>query len=213
MEDKDNLLTMNQLVKEIGKTRATIHSYIRQGMPFIKKGRNNFFNLSEVLTWLRGHKISDEYVDLMIKVQTKFPEDPIKQIEYLNVNSEERRTYAIGMVEIIQKAFNSDQQNIRKIICLNDKMLDYFFRGMLDALNHIPQQNDHIFLYIANRIETLVIEAIKQRYAYKYNDKKCNTFWGSAWNTMEKSEKEETFALGWEDELDEFFYKRGCFTQ
>jgi len=191
MDKKEQeLLTMNQLAKKINRTRVTIHKYINQGMPVVKKGRNNFFNFNDVREWLSQYYTCDEYVELMSKAQSSYPNDPLKQIKHLDDNAS-RKTYAIGMVEIAQNLFEYDPEASNYTISFDVGTFDYFFRGVLFALRHV--QDEDPFVYISNRVETFITEAIKQRlrFPYKYKKKVFETFFEQTEETMEDFENRE----------------------
>lgn len=186
--DEQQLLTMNELTQELKRSRVTIHKYINQGMPVIKKGRINFFNLHEVKAWL-GQKVGDEYAELMGEAKVNYPNNPLKQIEYLNENAS-RKTFAIGMAEIAKEAFdhsNMQEQNLN--ISLDLKACNYFFRGLLFALRHI--QDESAFLYIGNRMTNFIVDITRQRYPDKYEKKIFQTFLGQTEETLEEFEKKE----------------------
>ena len=205
MHEKEELLTMKQVQKLLGKSRSTIHNYIKQGMPYIKKGRNNFFRKEDVLNWVWQHDVSDDYFEMMLKAKERHSDDPLGQIHFFKKNAS-LRTCVIGMIEIMQSAFIDDDESKSNRIYLPSRMLDYFGRGMMFMAKHLQVQ-DNDFLYILNRIDSFIIEVIKQRYAYKYKLKKFNSFWDLQEKTLEEKWREEHMFYSIE-EHDKFFVKK-----
>ncbi|MDO9566545.1 MAG: helix-turn-helix domain-containing protein [Candidatus Desulfaltia sp.] len=207
VDSDDELLTMEEIVNELGKTRATIHKYMRQGMPFLKKGRNNFFKKSEALKWFWGQQMGDDYVEQTSKAQEIYPEDPLAQIAYIRNNST-KRTYATGMVEIMQRAFQLNTDTMSDEICLKAGLFDQLGRGMLFAIKQIPHsddKDDKRFFYIANRIESFISAVIQQRHAYIYKEIPFVSFFGTEVMTREKYDREEAGFYCYDEQNMEFF--------
>lgn len=178
------LITMKQLEKELGKTRPTIHKYMNQGMPYVKKGRNNFFILNDVLKWVKRHKTSEEYAKVMNEVQSLFPNDPLKQLNYLKSNTS-KRSYAMGMAEIAAEAFLFSPKIRDTQMSIDVSCFDDMFRALHFALHHINDDDD-AFLYISSKLESFIFQAIKQRYSGKYIKKVHKTFFGEMIKTQEE---------------------------
>lgn len=51
-----NYITIKELASMLGVTRATIYSYMKQGLPSYKLGRSRKFDESEVREWVQERK-------------------------------------------------------------------------------------------------------------------------------------------------------------
>lgn len=54
------MLTTKQLIEELQISRSTLHSLVKKGLPHIKVGKNNRFELDEVINWLKNNKENKE---------------------------------------------------------------------------------------------------------------------------------------------------------
>ncbi len=166
--EKKQLFSMNELTKIINKTRATIHIYMRQGMPYMKKGRMNFFDLEEVAKWLEHHKTEGEYTIALSSAQLFYPEDPLEQMKYLKSNITQQ-AYAMAMVKIVENYFSNNlcptcgkseiNNNSIKIICIDAQKLVQFLQRISNFINK-PKSAD--YECIANNIELIVSEMFIQ---------------------------------------------------
>ena len=52
----DKYLTLNELAEKLRLSRSTIDTWRREGLPFIKMGRNIRFDEDEVMRWIKEHK-------------------------------------------------------------------------------------------------------------------------------------------------------------
>lgn len=203
----EKLITIKQLQKEIGRSRATVYNYLKDGMPHIRKGNKNYFKLSDVQTWLIRYKSGEEYHDIASEAQEKYPDDPLGQIKHIRQYGNHRQ-YAMSLAEVAQQICSSTQVDRSiKIYCEIDK-LDLFFRGLLQALRKVPESaSGEVFRYIGSRIDYFTIDIIKQIKSYQYVIKEFITFFEQTRET-EKSFDERRIDYGHE-EHDEFFKKRG----
>lgn len=186
MNDESELITMKQLLQETGiKTRATIHKYMRDGMPRVKKFGKNYFNRTEVMKWLDRYRMGDpEYMNLYYKAQMKFPHQYIEQIEYIKKHGTAKH-YMLVMAEVAQYIFSANIGARETDIIIKGAMLDYFFRGLLHALRQITGEEN--FIAISSRIEDLVLEVIRQGEWEKYKEIICdNYFEEETTKTMEE---------------------------
>lgn len=184
---ESELVTMRQLQQELGiKSRATIHKYMREGMPHIKKLGRNYFDRLQVKKWLERYRMGDlEYIDLYAKAQKEYPGQYIEQIEYIKKNGTAKH-YMFAMVEIGQYVFSSYLSARETDIILKGAMFDYFLRGLLQALRHVTGEEG--FIAIGTRIESLLLETIKQGKWKKYKKFKYDGFFNSEELTMDELE-------------------------
>jgi len=56
MNDVENYLTMDELMKYLKVSRVSIQRYMIKGMPSVKLGGLRRFKISEVENWLRNSK-------------------------------------------------------------------------------------------------------------------------------------------------------------
>lgn len=195
MDDKqdDQLMNMHEVQKLLGKSRSTIYAYMRQGMPCKRKGRNIFFKRNDVLEWRWQHQVSDEYREMINKAENYFPFDPVQQIKYLR-NNASWRTAMIGMVEIINTAFeytnDENGSKLRDKFVIDGDVLKNFCEGLLTALEKVDT-DDYDYLKMVNKMSVFIESIIRQRYVNKYGKKKFKTFWDTTVKTMEEYNKEE----------------------
>ena len=52
----EKYLTLNELSEKLKLSRSTIDAWRREGLPFIKMGRNIRFDEDEVMKWIRENK-------------------------------------------------------------------------------------------------------------------------------------------------------------
>ncbi len=199
------LLTIKELQKELNKSRATIFNYIKKGMPCVKKGRMNLFDIDEVRVWLERQKVGGGYVKAITEAQELHPNDPIQQLEFIREKGN-FKYYTLALIEIAQSVFSS---NSGVEVKFPSRSFDYFYRGFLQAIRivFIHAEEEEIN-YIGNRIESVVMNSIKQKKWSKYKVMTFETAYGTFEETLEDfNSRSIYFAPGNEHHI---FWEKRC---
>lgn len=200
--NEEILVDMKQLQKALGKSRATIFNYIKQGMPHIKRGRMNMFDLKTALTWQSRYQTGSDYLHLMTEAKEKYPDQPLNRLMYIQQNGS-HRDYAIALAETAQNLFSD---RVKRDVKMDGGKIDPFLRGLLHALKQIPGADEEAFKYIAVSIDAFIKDSIRQALPAKLKAKVFITF-------LEKTfETEDSFDKRWGEwsiaEESEFFIKQ-----
>ncbi|AGL01138.1 helix-turn-helix domain-containing protein [Desulfoscipio gibsoniae] len=168
-------LTMKELQDRLKLSRQTITRYIKAGLPRMKKGHENLFDMDEVSKWLERNNSNPDYAKLMGQVYEIYPNDPLKALEHVKKHGN-NLFYLYALAELTQNIYSNicckipSRINRVKVGAVE---VDYFFRGLIDILRSLPKNLPAgKYHYMATRIEDLVIELIKEsdrpRYVQEY---------------------------------------------
>ncbi len=101
-----------------------------------------------------------EYVEAIIEAGEKFPDDPLKQLEYLSTNYNKK----FKVMRMLQLAQNNLSLNGHGDIELYSGTLDWFVRGMLDAVAHMKDDlPDGVYGTINTNIEPVTKTMIEYK--------------------------------------------------
>lgn len=135
------------------------------------------------------HDHASGYIQCISEAQFKYPDDPIAQLEHIK-KSHNDLWYAMALAEVGQRVFS--RRYTYKKISFDSTELDYLYRGILDALNHL-QRNlpEGVHRYIVSRIDSFTYSAIEKVLANRYIRKDFFTFFSYSSETMIKFEQNE----------------------
>lgn len=101
----------------------------------------------------------EEFRDLIISAQKKFPDDIENQIKYVEENGS-KQDILLGKLTILQYAYALSKKNK---IELSSKEIELMLRAFLDAARHMQNKlPDGVYGYINNKSDSFMNDILKQ---------------------------------------------------
>lgn len=98
------------------------------------------------------HTKDPKYAEAKRVAEEKFPDDPFKQLDYLSTNY----SHKFKVMRMLQLAQNNLSLNGRGDVELYAGNLEWFARGMLDAVAHMQDDlPDGVYEFIITNIESV----------------------------------------------------------
>lgn len=161
-------ITIKQLMEILGKSRGTIYNYMRDGMPYVKKGRFVYFDKNEVLDWI--DKREKGLMPLVFEVRDMFPGNPLAQLDYIKRYGDSK-TYISMLLGELESAVRN-----QKKLYKNYKIAGKILYDIAVAFEFAVERMDTGFGYVAAKVDDSIIKVIKTVLDEKYVIRNFTTF-------------------------------------